>query len=178
MKIIIYFWIILISTNINAKEIFLHKLDSWLIVTMEGEEQSDVLAYKVSILDKTRTRKIEFPSLIGEIIVSEENNQLFSCESNSILATEEALAFDLKGNQVFSYKHHGYLRNCGITEDKKIYWLQYNLVEDINPHNVFIALSSDGKVIHKESFQDGKNVTFRYLNRSYSISIPDADLPG
>ena len=178
LKILLYVSLIYFSAVANAEEIFLSELNSWLVVTEEGPAHSDNIILKVSLLNKEKTSKVVFPDMVGEIYISETNAQIFSCESNSIKATKSAFALDLKGSKVFSFEHLGFVRGCGVTKDKKIYWLHYNKVENNNPVNVFVALSKSGQTLHKESFRKSKIVTFLHDNNQYTVGVPNADWPG
>ena len=167
-----------LSVAVFAEETFLPEIDSWLVVNEEGPANSDDIILKVTLLNKKRTSEIKFPVIIGPIYFSGVNKQIFSCESNAIKATREANAFDLKGNRVFSFKHLGFIRNCGITEDKMTYWLHYNYVRDKKPINIVVALSAKGDVLYKESFSKEKTVFFSNNNKTYKMSFPDAEWPG
>lgn len=178
LKTLIYILFISCSASVYADESFLPELNSWLVVTKAGPENSDSIILKVSLLSKDKKSRISFPNMIGPIHISAPNNQIFSCEANFSSAAKSAIAYDLKGNEAFTFEHLGFVRNCGITKDKKIYWLHYNAVKNNKPISIFVALMGNGQVLLKESFEKSKYVKFMYKGNHYSVSVPDAELPG
>jgi len=121
---------------------------------------------------------VRFPSLVGPVYLSVANAQLFSCESNSTLASREARAFDLDGKQAFTFADRGYLRDCGIRSDERVYWLIYNAAIGGIPTKRSVVLNSLGEVVARAEFPESRSLRFSVAGKTYTLSVPRAEMPG
>lgn len=153
-------------------------LDRVVVVVRVGPDHSDYIALHVQIVDAAGQRIATLPPLEGPVFLAPSNRQIFSCESNSISASSDARAFDADGNSAFTFHHPGYLRDCGLTDDQRLYWLHYNVVEQGRARNMVVVLAADGSIVHDSTFLTGKALTFTYGGRDYSLAIPRPELPG
>jgi hypothetical protein len=120
----------------------------------------------------------ESPPLYGPVLVSRPNRELFSCEGNGVDQGAEALIFDLAGNISGRIKHVGFLRQCGVSDDGRIYWLHYNVVKNGVPYNLVLLVGSGGTVLLTQHLDGGGVVTLERQGQIYTFRIPDPELPG
>ena len=153
-------------------------LDRVVVVDRVGPDHSDYTALHVQIVDAAGHRIAKLPPLEGPVFLAPANRQIFSCESNSISAASAAMAFDADGNPAFTFHHRGYLRDCGLTVDQRLYWLHYNVVEQGLARNMVVVLAADGSIVHDSAFSTGKALTFASGGREYNLAIPPPELPG
>jgi hypothetical protein len=106
------------------------------------------------------------------------NRQIFACESNSIAAATAAEIFDAEGRLAVSFRHLGFLRDCGLTANQLLYWLHYNVMEQGAAVNTVVVLAPDGSIVHRSTFSVGKTLRFSYRGQEYSLDIPSPELPG
>ena len=175
----IFIWILAsFSSTTSAEEKFVPDLKIWISTEKDGPNNSDYIFLKVRLFDETHKLIAELPKLIGPLQISTVNKQLFSFESNSIIGTKSALVFELDGKLAFSFEHLGYLRNFGITEDQRLYWLHYNIVKDNEPLNIVVIINSEGKVVFRDRFRKSRHIQFNYKEYNYRMDIPKAEWPG
>ncbi len=178
-KFVLILWLIAVfSSAVAAEERFIPELKIWLKTDNEGTSNSDYIFLRTRLFDSNHRLIVELSRLVGPIYISTINKQIFSCESNSIIGTNEALVFGLNGNLLFSFNHLGFLRGAGMTEDQRLYWLHYNIVTENKPTNIVIVLNSAGKVVFRNQFREAKQLKFKDGEHHYSLSIPPAELPG
>ena len=118
------------------------------------------------------------PPLEGPIFLAPANRQIFACESNAIAAATAAEIFDAEGSLAFSFRHPGFLRDCGLTGDQRLYWLHYNVMDRGSALNTVVVLAADGSTVHRSTFSVGKTLTWTYRGQEYSLEIPAPELPG
>jgi hypothetical protein len=143
-----------------------------------GPKASDAIIVTFELRSRSGELLAKAPPLIGPLLVSPPNREIFSCESNSTMGGEAALSFDLSASVVGSYVHPGYLRDCGLSKDERLYWLHYNLMENGKPYNFVVILGPRGKVILTRRLNRAGSVELTYEGRSYAFPIPEPDLPG
>jgi len=137
---------------------------------------SDVCHQAIAIVDSSG--KVSELKVTGPVLLAIKNRQIVSCESNAILATEEAKIFDLAGRLVATVNHRGYLRECGITPDGSLYWFHYNEVIESKPMNVVVVVSSRGAIVYEKVLSKGEKVEFSYGKDEYELDIQEPELPG
>jgi len=169
---------VLFASTAAAEERDYPEIGKTLVIEKVGPANSDAVHLQVSLRDIEGGAIVEFPRMVGSVLLSTANAQLFSCESNSTLATSEAMAFHLDSRPSFSFPHRGYLRNCGLTGDGRLYWLHYNVVREGVPRNQVVVLNGEGKAVADAEFTDARQFTFKDGEKTYSLSIPAADWPG
>ena len=166
------------AVGAGAEEREFPELAKVLVLEEIAPRNSDAIHLKVSLRDKVGEQSVRFPDLVGPIHLSAANSQLFSCESNSTLATSRALAFDLDGKQSFEFAHRGYLRDCGVTEDGRLYWLLYNTVKGGVPTNLIVVLDERGAIVSEAEFSEPRDFEFKVRERQYLLPVPRAEMPG
>ena len=139
--------------------------------------ESDICHTVVTLIDQDE-RITKINRLVGPIIVAISNWQIVSCESNAILKTNEAKFFDLSGSEVASVKHRGFLRNCGITPDGKLYWFHYNKILDSKPVNILVVVTSIGDVVYEKTLAAGGEIRFTQDSKEYVVPIGEPEWPG
>jgi len=151
----------------------------WLIAEEHGIKNSGDIWYELSLREEDGTISTRFPSLVGPYRLSPVNQQIFACESNVMNDAKEALIIDMKG--VISHKvvHQGFFRTCGLTDDKKLYWLEYSDSDDgkVAWSNI-VVVDKLGQIVNKSVLKKAGNVLFTYEGKTYRLSFSTPVLPG
>lgn len=116
--------------------------------------------------------------LVGPVKLAIANRQIISCESNSVVGTQEAKIFDLAGDLIAVVSHRGFMRNCGITTDGALYWFHYNKVKSSVPINILVVVTNMGRVVYEETHSAGGDIEFLHNGKGYVVSIQPPELPG
>jgi hypothetical protein len=153
-------------------------LDRVVLVERVGPDNSDYVSLHIKLLDAAGRVVAALPALHGPVYLSAVNRQIFACESDSTSEAASAEVFDADGKVAFSFRHLGFLRSCGLTADRRLYWLHYNIVDAGTPVNAVVVLARDGSTVHRERFSVGKELRFTYGAIEYSLQIPPPELPG
>jgi len=149
-------------------------IDRIVVIEEKGPAHSDWIALAVRIEDNAHHVLAELPPLDGPVLLSPANRQVFACETYP----GSALSFRADGKRAFAFRHIGYLRQCGLVQDEKLYWLHYNTVEHGTPLNTVVVLDAAGSIVHRSTFDGEKVLRFSHLGKHYSLSIPPPELPG
>ncbi len=150
----------------------------WLLVEQHGIKNSGVIWYELTLRDQAGAVSAHFPSLIGPYHLSPINHQIFACESNAMDATEHALLMDVRGKIIEKIKHIGFFRDCGTTEDKRLYWLAYSDAIENKPVTDVVVIAPRGNVIKKARLHKAGSITFMYDKRDYKLTFSEPELPG
>ena len=174
----IFLLLLCFAPRVHAEERPISDLGKTLVLERDGPGASDAILLDVRLRDDSTGGSVRFPRLVGPIWVSPENRQVFSCESNAIMATGAALGFDLSGRRAFAFQHRGFLRDCGLTEDRRLYWLIYNVAVGGETKNSVVVLDEAGRVVASAMFAGERSFEFSVGGRPYVLPVAQAELPG
>lgn len=156
-------------------------VEAWgltVVETWTGPAHSDAISGVFEL--RSRNNKVvgQSPSFVGPVLLSLPNREILSCEANWTMNAKAALLFDLTAAIIARFPHPGYLRNCGLSDDSRIYWLHYSLVENDKPYNILVLLGAGGRVLSTQRLDHAGNATWTSETRSYVFPIPEPNWPG
>jgi hypothetical protein len=152
--------------------------DGVVSIRQVGPFSSDDLRYRVELRTDHDEKRITYPLLVGPVLVSNANAQIFSCEATGPVEGVGPAAYDLHGRLSFERPHVGFLRGCGMTDDERLYWLHYNLVRSARPINRIIVLDESGSVVFDAESSEAGEVEFESGELRYVLPIPGPEFPG
>jgi len=151
----------------------------WLLTEERAIKNSGVFRYFLSLRRKNGSVAAQYESLLGPFHVSPTNNQIFACEENHLDFSEYAALLDLNGNIEKKINHQGFFRNCGLTADKKLYWLEYANSDDGKvPFSTILVVNRLGEIVHKSILKTASMVTFTHEGKVYKLPFSAPILPG
>ena len=141
--------------------------------------ETDVCDSVVTLIDK-KGNETKITGLTGETYAQPaiKNKQILACEYNVIMKTKGAKIFDLKGKLIKVIPHKGFLRECKITKNGKLYWFQYNLMKNSKFYNYILVVSKEGKTVLEQPLNHGGEFKFNYNNDNYVIILSEPQWPG
>jgi|SRR6267378_3608032 len=151
----------------------------WLLTEKRAVKNSDHIRYFLSLRTKDGPVVARYDSLVGPVLASPINRQIFSCEENVVDQTEHAELLDLRGNISHRIAHQGFSRNCGLTDDKKLYWLEYSNSDDGKvAWSIILVVDKVGQIVNKSVLKKAGSVIFAYDGKTYKLSFSTPVLPG
>ena len=118
------------------------------------------------------------PSLYGPVLVSGPNGEIFSCEGNGATQGEGAIIFDRNGRVQAHVEHVGALKACGISANRRLYWLQYVLAERGHTYSLVRIIGAGGLVHGERRLDEAGTAHFRDDDgQAYTFEIGPPTLP-
>ena len=141
--------------------------------------ESDVCDVVITLIDK-KGHETKITGLVGETYAQPaiKNKQILACEYNVIMNTKGAKIFELNGSLKKIIPHRGFLRECEITKNGKLYWFQYNLMKNSKPYNHLLVVSKEGETVLEQPLNYGGEFEFNYNDDNYIIILSEPQWPG
>lgn len=158
--------------------VFISEWGLTLVQETSTPRNSDAQTLTFRLVSKAGVVVAQSPPLYGPLYSSIPNRELLSCEGNGVGQGAQALIFNLDARITRRLTHAGYLRGCGTSNDGRLYWLNYNMVEDGSPYNLVVVLGPSGREIHRQRLNVAGSVVVDFAGKTYSFPIPTPDLPG
>jgi hypothetical protein len=118
------------------------------------------------------------PSLYGPVLVSGPNGEIFSCEGNGATQGDGAIVFDRGGRVQAHVEHIGALKACGISANRRLYWLHYVLAERGHAYSLVRIIGAGGLVHGERRLDEAGTAHFRDDDgRAYEFEIGPPSLP-
>ncbi len=162
--------------RIERQAQFIDRWGTWLLAEHRYYyEGSDVV---ISLRSKGGRVSVTYPPMKGPFVVSEQEQRILDCGMLSHSEVEAAVLFDNTGKLLKKIPKIIYTRNCGKTDDGKLFWLHYNTVEKGGPVNVIRVIDHNGETIYQTKKSETGDVVFSYDSHPYRITLPAPDHPG
>jgi hypothetical protein len=118
------------------------------------------------------------PSLYGPVLVSGPNGEIFSCEGNGVTQGDSAIVFDRNGRVQAHVEHVGALKACGISANRRLYWLHYVLAEGGHTYSLVRIIGAGGLVHGERRLDEAGTAHFRDDDgQAYTFDIGPPKLP-
>ena len=118
------------------------------------------------------------PSLYGPVLVSGPNGEIFSCEGNGATQGDSAIVFDRSGRVQAHVEHVGALKACGISANRRLYWLHYVLAERGHTWSLVRIIGAGGLVHGERRLDEAGAAHFRDDDgQAYTFEIGPPTLP-
>jgi hypothetical protein len=134
--------------------------------------------YSLTLRKNDGTVVVKYPGINGPFILSESQKRLLACEISSHYEIENAILFDNAGNKIKEIPRMTYTCDCGKTDDDSLFWLLYNIVEDMKPINIVRFIDSNGNIVHEVKQFKAGTVSFEHKGIKYKLNFADPKYPG
>jgi len=169
------------TLSVSAQNSRSRFVEAWGLTVVEnwsGLAHSDAIGEVFELRSSDDKVVARSPSIIGPLLLSRPNREILSCEINSTLDIKAALLFDLNASIIARMPHRTYLRNCGLSDDGRIYWLHYTRVQADKPYNLVVIVGAGGRILSTQRLDHAGNATLTSGTRTYVFPNPEPDWPG
>lgn len=161
--------------RIEREARYIEQWEVWLL--MEHHlyyEGGDIAA---SLRTQDGQVRVAYPPMAGPLIISEPERRILDCGISAHYEIDAAVLFDLTGRALRKIPRLTHTRNCGRTDDAKLFWLHYNAIENGAPINVLRVIDRDGNTVHEARSIQAGSVSFTHDSHPYNLDLPAPEYP-
>lgn len=149
-----------------------------LVTTTAGPAASDNLRESIQVFSVEGHTLAQIRGLVGPVHLAIPNRQILVCGNDGIDTDGEARVFGLDGEVQVRRAHLGFVRDCGVTSDGRLYWLRYDLVESGSPYSVALVFGPRGEDVLRRRFDRAETIRFEAGGKPYALEFSAPDSPG
>lgn len=132
---------------------------------------------KLALYSNSGALKVRFPEAIGPYLVSSVKTILF-CENDGYEGTYDAVLYANDAKKLAQFPVLGYSRDCGISDDGKLFWQRFSNVENNKAKSIVRFLTAFGDAVKVVELSTSGTVLVEFEGRKYEFIFDQPALPG
>lgn len=157
-----------------------HTLEMWVLEeTNDYYEGSDI---QVSLFNNKGEHEVSYPRHLGPYVYSFQTKAFLFCETSAHFETQYSYLYDRQSKLINKIKSQGGIYKCGVSDDGKVFWLQYGKTEHVNFEDltmtsVILFISPKGEEIQSIELKGNGSYELNYLGKVYRFEFNEFALP-
>lgn len=162
-----------VKTTVDAH--YSATLDAFLVTETDWYYEGSKV--KLAIYNNQGVLTTAFPQAFGPFLLSREHSTVLFCESDVDEGNIEGALYSIDGKLLATLPVLGHSRDCGVSDDGKLFWQRYTQAEQGKPVTVIRFISSLGELIKTLRLGQKQSVKLDFAGSAYQFEFDAPQFP-